>query len=72
MSESTGNRDLEIVEHGDGWAVTRGDEILATHGSRAGAEADLFRLAEGDADDAGEADDILTDEQGARPDNEGA
>lgn len=63
---------LQVVEHGDGWAVVRGDEVLATHHQRAGAEADRFRLAEADADDAAEADEVLTDEQGAKPDNEGA
>lgn len=73
MSDTTsGNDDLQVVEHGDGWAVVRGDEVLATHGQRAGAEADRFRLAESDADTAAEADEVLTDEQGAQPGNEGA
>ncbi|MFA9431000.1 hypothetical protein [Egicoccus sp. AB-alg2] len=71
MSESDAP-DLEIVEHEDGWAIRRGDEILSTHESRAGAEADRFRLAAADAGDAGEADGVLTDEQGAQPGNEGA
>lgn len=72
MTDANPDSDLQVVEHGDGWAVVRGDEVLATHERRAGAEADLFRLAEADADDAAEADSVLTDEQGARPGNEGA
>ncbi|GGI08482.1 hypothetical protein [Egicoccus halophilus] len=64
--------DLEIVEHEDGWAVRRGGEVLSTHERRAGAEADRFRLAETDASDAEEADDVLTDDQGAQPGNEGS
>lgn len=64
--------DLRVVEHGDGWAVVRGEQVLSTHERRAGAEADRFRLAEADATDAAEADEVLTDEQGARPGNEGA
>lgn len=72
MSDTGATGDLEIVAHGDGWAVTRGDQVLSTHASRAGAEADLFQLAEHDVTDAEDADEVLTDEQGARPDNEGA
>jgi hypothetical protein len=64
--------DLQVVEHDDGWAVVRGEQVLATHESRAGAEADRFRLAEAGSEDADEADAVLTDEQGAQPDNEGA
>lgn len=64
--------DLRVVEHDGGWAVVRDGEVLATHESRAGAEADRFRLAEAGADDADEADEVLTDEQGANPANEGA
>ncbi|HSK25175.1 MAG TPA: hypothetical protein VK906_18455 [Egicoccus sp.] len=63
--------DLQVIEHGDGWAVVRGDEVLTTHERRAGAEADRFRLADAGADDAAEADEVLTDEQGADPANEG-
>ncbi|MFA9446781.1 hypothetical protein [Egicoccus sp. AB-alg6-2] len=72
MSDADGNAELEITEHEDGWAVTRDGEVLSTHGSRAGAEADRFRLAEADASDAEEADAVLTDEQGAHPDNAGS
>lgn len=73
MSDAhTSRDDLRVVEHDDGWAVVRGDEVLATHERRAGAEADLFRLAEHDVTDAAEADEVLTDEQGAQPGNEGA
>jgi hypothetical protein len=64
--------EFEIVEHEDGWAVRRGDEILSVHPQRAGAEADRFRLVEVDATDAEEADDALTEDQGAQPGNEGA
>lgn len=72
MGDTDANADLEVVEQGDGWAVTRGGDVLSTHASRAGAEADLFRLARNDVTDAEDADEVLTDEQGARPDNEGA
>lgn len=73
MSETTPDADdLQVVEHDDGWAVVRGEQVLATHESRAGAEADRFRLAEAGAQDADEADAVLTDEQGAQPGNEGA
>lgn len=71
VSGADAHTDLEVVEHEDGWAVARGDEILSTHASRAGADADLFRLAGQDVTDAEEADGVLTDEQGAHPDTEG-
>lgn len=70
MSDPEG--EFEVVEHEDGWAVRRGGQILSTHPQRSGAEADRFRLAERDVADAEEADEVLTDEQGAQPDNEGA